>query len=298
MATSLPPIYRGLAALHRAGVPWPQALSTAAPEDAAWGRARTRVLQGDTFADSLEGVVPGIDRAWIAAGEAGGRLEQALDALALRHEEQHRRRGQRRTALAYPLLLAHVAALLLPIPDLVQGRPLGALVWALLPLVPLYTFLWFSQRTPRGTGPLPHRFPWTNRVELADAEALEALGVLSDAGVPLLEALPLARQAGARGRAADDLLRAQARVREGLDLAGAWHALPSHVTVGLVSAEHAGSLGAECRAAADRLRFDVEMRTRRSTARLQPLLVLALGMIVGLRVFLFYASAFRHATLR
>ncbi len=295
---NLAPVYRGLAALHRAGVGWPEALDAVTVAGPGWAAARARLAAGEPLSAALHGVVPGLDLAFVAAGEAGGNLETALETLAQRHEEEHRRRGQRRTALAYPVLVAHIAALLLPIPDLAQGRLLAAAFWAVLPLLPVYGLLLLRPLGAAGSGPLPHRFPHTDRVELADAQALEALGALYDAGVPLLQALPLAAAAGPRGRAAADLARAAERVRAGHDLAGAWRELPPGLSAGLVNAERAGALGRECRAVAERLSFDVEMRTRRRTARLAPLLVLALGAIVGLRVIAFYAAAFRQATLR
>jgi type IV pilus assembly protein PilC len=289
--------YRGLAAFHRAGAGWGQALDAVAGHDPSWADARRAVGAGRTFSEALAPNVPGLDLALLRAGEASGRLEQSLEDLAERHTEEHRRRGQRRSVLAYPFLLAHLAAFMLPFPDLVRGHYGAAFGWALLPLVPVYGLLLLGWFTRRGAGPLPHRFPWTNTVEEHDAQALDALGTLYDAGVPILEALPLARNAGPRGRAAEDLVRAEARVREGLDVAGAWHALPGTISGGLAIAERTGSLGKECRAVATRLAFDVEMRRKRAAARLGPLMIVVLGAIVGLRVFGFYASALSQAGL-
>jgi type II secretory pathway component PulF len=291
-------VYRGLAAFHRAGAGWAEALAALPETDPAWALARTAVQSGSSLADALAPHVPGLDVALLRAGETSGRLEQALEDLAERHTLAHRRRGQRRAALAYPFLLAHVAALLLPLPDLVGRQYAAALLWALVPLVPVYGLLFLGRLAAGGTGPLPHRLPWTNTVEEHDAQALDALGALYDAGVPLLEALPLAREAGPRGRAAADFLRGEARVQAGQDLAGAWQALPRETTAGLVIAERTGSLGGELAAAAQRLAFDVEMRRKRTAARLGPLLVLVLGGIVALRVFGFYASYFRMAGMR
>lgn len=288
----LPALYRGLAALHRAGVGWPEALATASDGRAPWAQARARVAAGRPLSEALAERLPGLDLALVRAGEASGRLEQTFEDLAERHDDERRRRGQRRAALAYPVLLAHVAALLLPIPDLAQGRVGIALVWALLPLLPVYALVLLSRFPARGDAPLPCRFPWTSRVEEQDAAVLGALGSLYDAGVPILEALPLAAAAGPRGRAAADLRRAVPRVREGLDLAGAWSALPRGVAHGLALAERAGSLGKECGAAAERLAFDVEMRRKRGAARLAPLLVLLLGLLVGARVVLFWKHAY------
>jgi type II secretory pathway component PulF len=193
------------------------------------------------------------------------------------------------------VLVAHVAALLMGLPDLVAGRPLTALGWAALLLVPLHLVLWLLRRpAPAGTS-LPHRFPWTNQVEEHDAWALDALGALHDAGVPPAEAIPLARAAGPAGRVALDLADAATRVARGLDLAGCWNEVPPEAAGALRNAEQAGALGRECRAWSERWLFDVEMRRKTSAARMAPLMVLGVGLIVGLRVVLFYAALYGQA---
>lgn len=289
--------YRSLAALHRAGIAWPAALASAAPSSAPWALARTRVEQGEPLSRALDGAVEPIDLALLRAGEAGGSLEGALEALSRRHEEAHRDRGRRRAALAYPMMLAHIAALLLPIPDLVQRRPGSALMWFLLPLVPLYAFWLYARRRPSPDRPLRYRFPFSSRVEEQDAQALEALGTLYDAGVPLGEALPLARAAGPHGRVGRDLLRAEGHVTRGEPLAAAWRDSPPTLAVGLRTGELTGSLGRECLASAARLREDAALRRTRTLARALPLIMLAIGLIVGARVISFYAGYLRQAGL-
>jgi len=289
--------YRSLAALHRAGIAWPAALASAAPSSAPWALARTRVEEGEPLSSALRGAVEPIDLALLRAGEAGGSLEGALEALSRRHEEAHRDRGRRRAALAYPLMLAHIAALLLPLPDLMQRRLGSALMWFLLPLVPLYGFWFYARRRPTPDRPLPYRFPFSARVEEQDAEALEALGTLYDAGVPLGEALPLARAAGPHGRVGRDLLRAEGHVTRGEPLAAAWRDAPATLAAGLRTGELTGSLGRECRAASERLREDAALRRTRTLARALPLIMLGIGLIVGARVISFYAAALGRAGL-
>ncbi len=286
--------YRSLAALHRAGIGWPAALASAAPASEAWALARTRVEQGEPLSRALIGAVEPIDLALLRAGEAGGSLEPALEALSRRHEEAHRDRGRRRAALAYPLMLAHIAALLLPLPDLMQRRLGSALLWFLLPLVPLYGFWLYARRRPTPDRPLPFRFPFSARVEEQDAEALEALGTLYDAGVPLSEALPLARASGPHGRVGRDLVRAESHVARGEPLAAAWRDVPPAQAVGLRTGELTGSLGRECLASAVRLHEDAALRRTRTLAKALPLIMLAIGLIVGARVISFYAGAFRQ----
>ena len=158
-------IYRSLSALHRAGIGWPAALRQGAPPGGVWEGARTRVDAGQPLSQALDGCVPGLDLALLAAGERSGGLEGTLESLATRTEARRRRASERRAALAYPVLLAHVAALLLPLPDLMRGRWGAALLWCLAPLSLIYGVLWLSRRTPPPGRPLPYRFPYQNRLE-------------------------------------------------------------------------------------------------------------------------------------
>jgi type IV pilus assembly protein PilC len=271
--------YRSLAALHRAGLTWPAALEQVPAPDEAWSAARRRVSEGAPLSEALREAVAPLDLALLRAGEARGALDEALEGLAARHEEARRRRGALRAALAYPVLVAHLAALLLGVPDLMAGRTLAALGWMLLLLVPVHVVLWRLRRP--GAAAAEH-----------DAWALDALGALHDAGVPLSEALPLARAAGPSGRVALDLADATTRVARGLDLAGAWRETPPEAAAALRNAEHAGALGRECRAWAERWLFDLEMRRKTTAARLAPLMVLGVGVIVGVRVISFYAGIY------
>src|SRR5262245_26116076 len=75
-------IYRGLAAFHRAGAGWGEALASVADHDPAWARARTAVASGRALSEALAPLVPGLDLALVRAGETSGRLEQALEDLA------------------------------------------------------------------------------------------------------------------------------------------------------------------------------------------------------------------------
>jgi type II secretory pathway component PulF len=290
-------LYRSLAALHRAGLGWAEAMRSAAPAHGGWEAAHARLGAGGTLPEALEGLAPPLDLALLRAAEASGTFERGLTSLALRHDEAHRAARRRRAALAYPFLLAHVAALLMPIPDLVQRRYGAALLWLLAALVPLYAFWLYARRRPSPDRPLPDRFPFRSRVLEQDADALEALGSLYEAGVPLRDALPLARQAGDHGRVARDLVRAQAIVEDGRPLAGAWSDTPAPTRAALASAEHAGALGAECLALAARMREDAVHRRTVTLARATPLVMLALGGLVALRVISFYAAALGRAGL-
>jgi type IV pilus assembly protein PilC len=301
---SLPPgvVYRNLAHLHGAGMAWPQALELAVGKGAppAWTAACGALAAGATLPDALERLVPPIDVAVLRAGEASGRLEDALTGLAARHDEEERRERERKGEMAYPILVAHVAALVLPIPDLVAGRVGSAVLWALAVLVPLHTLLALQRAARRATArgddlaerPLLRLVRGRAAVLEADARALGALGWMHEAGVPWTTSIPLAESSGAGGRAAHDLHDAEALVRAGRPLATAWRRVPPAIASGLVTGETSGRFGEACRHAAADLEGEARMRRARAAALMKPLLVLVLGAIVGLRVILFYSQMY------
>jgi type IV pilus assembly protein PilC len=289
--------FRTLADLHRAGIPWPRAVESAGGDDPRTAHAVSLLSRGAPVDQALAGWADPIDLAMIKAGGEGGTLEATLRSIAEGHEARHRETQRRLTSFAYPLFLAHVSAVLLPLPDLIQGRTGAALGWAAVVLVPLYgsiLYLGWMRRRARvaRAAPRPPRLArlFPSRVEEADARALDALGRLYEAGVPLSEALPLAQAVGTGGRVAVDLETARDRVRQGLDLAGAWRTIPPELAARLASAEEAGMLGAAMQRVAGYLSAAAEERRKRVGATLPAAVVLLLGALIAWRVFSFYSG--------
>jgi type IV pilus assembly protein PilC len=303
MAVSLAVVYRNLAALHRSGLSWPEAVASASGTGPAWVEARASLARGEPVSRALAGAVPPLDVAALRAAEASGRFEEVLTALSARHEEETRRTRERRSTLAYPVVLAHLGAALLPVPDLVQGHGARGLLWALLILVPVYAWLAYSVAARRAVDRDPDaldrgflaRFKSRAFVEEADARALGALGWLHDAGVPFDEAVRLAARAGAGGRAARDLRDAEAGLRDGRPLSASWRAIPEEARLALTTGERTGSLSAACEAAAADLDERARARRRRFLALAPVGLLLAIGLVIAWRVIAYYAGVFELA---
>lgn len=295
MTKSNAPVFRSLAAMHRAGISWPKALESAAGGDPRFGQAQRALERGEPLGRALASVVDPLDIALIEAGETDGSLERVLAEIANTHEEAARQRGEEWTALLYPVIVAHIGALLLPLPDLMQGNIGGALFWMALILVPTWGFLFWRRRQAQASRPTPGSGeppaprpaigPWLNLVEGADARALDALGRLYEAGVPVAESLDLAIAAGWGGRVAVDLAEARRRVARGQDLSGAWRLLPAQMAARLKSAEESGSLGGALSKVADELRFGIRMRRKRVAALIPVIATLVIGGIVAWRMF-------------
>jgi general secretion pathway protein F len=298
VALPLAAVYRNLARLHGAGLGWPEAIDAATGGDGRWAAVRDATARGVGVGDAFAPVVPPLDLAGLRAGEASGRMEAILDALAARHEEDERRRRARWTALAYPVFVAHLAAVLMAFPDLFQGRLLAAVLWAAAVLLPVYGFFALATASRRAAERGPDDVPaaWTRllrttaAVEDADARALHALGWLHDAGVPPLSSVPLARRAGAGGRVAEDLSRVEAAVRAGRPMHEGWSATPTVARSRLTTGEETGTFSAACFHAARDFEEAAATRRERFAALLKPVSIVVIGGIVGARVIAFYAG--------
>lgn len=307
MGVRLDAFYRSLAHLEAAAIPWPKAIEMASGGDPAWAPAVAALDAGRALSEAFDGRVPALDLAAVRAAEVSGRLESTFLDLARRAEAAVALARERKAAVAYPLIVTHFAALLMPIPDLVVGNVAGAIGWAALVLVPLYGWIAYrraAQRaldaTPRGGRPPPWTAPLRTRafVEEADARALRALGWLHDAGVSHLEAVPLAAHAGAGGRMAEDLVDAWAAAKAGQPLASAWKRVPRELAATLATGEQTGRLAEACEHEAASLEGVAALRRERHVALVKPLAILVIGIVVGARVISFYAGMFAKAGLR
>src|SRR5262245_23484431 len=302
MSAELAPVYRNLAHLHDAGVPWRDAFDAAAgPLAERFAPAREAIARGLPLHEALAPVVPPMDLAAIRAGEVSGRLGTALRALADRGDAETRRAREQRAALAYPLLVAHVAAFLFAVPDLLTRRYGHALLWAASILVPLHLTLWLARRARREAEESPSLsgegwravFRTPAAVEEADARPLQALAWLHDAGVPPLEALPLAARAGGGGRVAADLVDAEASVRAGRPMAASLRRTPPEIATALAVGESAGAFSPALSRAATELEERATHRRKRFASMLPVFVTLAVGALVAWRVISYYSGLYR-----
>jgi general secretion pathway protein F len=208
--------YEQLAAMIGAGVSIERAL-TVLSESGSFGRRRREfqrilkeVQRGNPFGEALgraTSLVPPLDRAVLSVGEQSGRLEETLKLLAQSCHRNAALLGEMISNLAYPLVVIHVALLVFPIahiqaivlegdftPFLMQKlRAFGMLYGAVL--IAVYILPWLVGGSAKSLfASLLRPVPVLGRGlhQLALARVAFALDVQLAAGVPVLDAWPLA----------------------------------------------------------------------------------------------------------
>lgn len=279
---------------------------------------RRRVEEGTSLSKALQPHADHFDavaRSLIAAGEEGGQLPTMLDRLAKLTRQQVKIRGQISGALVYPSLLVvisiGVVAVML---GFVMPRFEGmfASLGAQLPpttKILLGTSAWFRtnwywvvasglaaaiggwtwSQSPSGRRTLDRlviALPIFGPVvrAFATARLCRVIGVLVEGRVPLLEALVLAREASGNAIYADLVLHAEDAVTKGEVMSGVFQRsglLVPGVCEAMKSGEKSGQLGPVLTTVADALDEDNEVAVKALTSLIEPLILLALGLVVG-----------------
>lgn len=317
-------IARELGVLLRAGLPLEQALE--ALLDIATQPGARKLLEGvletvrggDTLSAAIEArpaEFSAVHLGMVKAGEASGRLPEALDELAGYLERGRALRDGVTSALLYPAILVGVALVslllllawvvpqftnmfdtlggTLPLPTrIVIGAGELARDWGwLLPLA-LLGGAWYLRRNLREPAKRLAWDAWLLRVpllgdlllRLETARFARTLGVLVDNGVPLLEALGIA-QGTVNNTAMRALLEATARkVQAGRGLAQPLRdagMLPRLAVRMIAVGEESGRLGPMLLRVADTYDGELRTATTRLLALLEPVLIVGLGVVIA-----------------
>jgi type II secretory pathway component PulF len=316
---------RSLGGLVAAGVPLSRALTVIERESshpaarAAWAQVHARVRDGETLADALAaqpGLFPPVFIAMVRAGEAGGFLATVLEQIADYLERSRELLGRVGTALVYPALLAVVAGSVvafllvwfiprfaslfasfdreLPLlTRMIQHASVllidyGPIVLGLAAAIALGTRAWL--RTPGGAlawERLQLRMPGIGmvRATLARVRFCRMLGTLLGAGVPLMQALGVAREALGSQVLSASLGDTTERVRQGASLSIALGGPGTILTPGALEAiavaESSGRLPQELLRLAEAGERELDRRLRALVALAEPLLLLIMAALVG-----------------
>ena len=282
---------------------------------------RAEVNAGSSFARALGQFPREFDpsyRAVIAAGEQGGDLGAVLDRLATDLEEREALRNKLISAALYPAIVTLFAVVIVVflmsyvVPQVASvfagsKRSLPTLTVIMLALSDLVRHWgWLAALLLAGAGValvqarrvegLRERMdaawlnlPLVGRIARGynAARFAATLALLAGAGVPILRALQTAAETLHNRALRADALDALVLVREGAPLAGALASkkrFPGLIAMFARLGEQTGQLPAMLERAATQLGAEVQRRSLRLATLLEPLLIVAMGLVVMLIV--------------
>lgn len=316
---------RSLGGLIAAGVPLSRALTVIEREaghagaKAAWSQIHARVRDGASLADAMKEqgpLFPPVFVAMVRAGEAGGFLDLVLEQVADYLERTRELIGRVTSALIYPALLLIIAGSVVGF-LLVWFIPRFATLFASFNReLPFLTRMiqhasdvlvhhgWILVVLAIGgfVGgkallALPAGAAWWEgfqlkipavgmvKATLARVRFCRMLGTLLKAGVPLMNALTVSREAVGNPVLDAALTVATEKVRQGESLtsalAGLGAMLPPTALEALAVAESSGRLPQELLRLADTSERDLDRRLRTLVSLAEPLLLLVMAALVG-----------------
>jgi len=316
---------RELANLLAAGVPLSRALNILSREaarpgaKALWATVHDQVAGGQSLADALRSHprhFPAITVAMVRAGEMGGFLDLVLDQIAAFRSREQDLMGKVKAALVYPAVLAVLATGILVflltyfIPRFSQmflefGGSLPELTKAIVAASDLLVRFWFvlvlaaamigfgfhrirtSPDGRRGLERFVLRIPMLGLVvgRFALVRFCRMLGTLVGAGVALVGALHVAREAIGNQVLADTVSGAIEQVQRGNSLARSLQQCPSLFPASVVEmiavAEESGRLDKELVRLAGAYEQELDRRLKMLVALAEPALLFVMAALVG-----------------
>ncbi len=316
---------RELANLLAAGVPLSRALhilgreASSSAAKALWAEVHDDVVSGMPLADAMAKwprTFPPVYTAMVRAGETGGFLDVVLEQIADFRAREQDLKGRVKAAFVYPMVLAVLAGAVLTllmvyfIPRFSTvfaefGGSLPALTRAvmavsefisrhgvIIAVVVIGTVVglkrWLStQAGQRVFQRLLLRAPAVGHVvaRFALVRFCRMLGTLLGAGVPMVAALRVAREAVGNQTLADAVERAIREVQHGAPLAASLAAsaqfFPAAVVEMVAVAEQSGRLDKELVRLAGSYEADLDRRLRMLVSLAEPLMLFVMAALIG-----------------
>jgi type II secretory pathway component PulF len=332
---SLAVFSRQFAALTEAGLPLMRALqlvvdqTTDAPLRKALDQVVIDVEGGQPLSTAFGAhpkVFPPLFTAIVRVGETGGFLGQSLDSVATIYEKEVELRGKVKSALTYPGVVAGVALVAvlgmvtfivpvfekmfksmdaqLPTPTRVLVALSHNMIW-ILPTLVVVTFLflvWWNANKHKEfvrkvKDPFMMRLPVFGNLinKVAVARFARSVAMMVNAGVPLLQALQIVRDAADNWpleQAIDDI---NDSMRQGRTFAGplaAHEVFPPLVAQMVAIGEESGSLGDMLDNVADYYEKEIDRTAESLSSAIEPIMILFLGVLIGGMVVALYLPMF------
>lgn len=312
----LPAFTRQMGVLIRAGVPLIESLRALSDESSGPWKSmlvsvRERVMGGASLSRALEAypeVFADYFTFMVAAGEESGTLEDVLDRLADFLETQNDVREKMRNAAIYPMIMAFVALMVLVIlftfviPKVVVIFETSDVELPLMTRMLIFVsnafsgYWWLLLAGAAGASAGLRRLVAKYRVfidsmlmnmfkSLFLARFTRTLGFLMEGGLPVIKSLELAGRTSGNLWLKEIVDEAAIKVSEGGSLAVSLHGLPPVFLELVATGERSGNLARVLNTAADGYEADFGRMVQRSLALVEPVMILAMAVVVGFIVF-------------
>ncbi len=297
------------------------------------GQVSNDVEVGGSFSEALEKHpldFPPIMISMIRAGEVGGFLEGALDALAINFEKDAKLRATIKSAMTYPvavLILSLVAVVVmltfivpifksmfeglgssLPAPTQILVNLSQNMFWVVPTLVVLIVvgMVWWkrnknTEAVRKRVDPLKLKVPVFGGLvkKIAVARFTRNFANMIGAGVPILQALSVIGATSGNYVIEAATKRISESVRNGQSLSKPMAdepVFPPMVVQMMAVGEDSGSLETMLTKIADFYDDEVQATTEALTSLIEPLLIAFLGVVIGSMVVALYMPIFSIAT--
>jgi len=297
------------------------------------GQVASDVEVGGSFSESLAKHpldFPPIMISMIRAGEVGGFLEGALDALAVNFEKDHKLRSTVKSAMTYPvmvLMLSLVAVIImltfivpifktmfeglgsaLPAPTQILVNVSQNMFWIVPTLVIgiVAGMVWWkrnknTEAVRKVVDPLKLKMPVFGTLvkKIAVARFTRNFANMIGAGVPILQALSVIGATSGNYVIESATKRVAESVKNGQSLSKPLAdepVFPPMVVQMMAVGEDSGSLEIMLTKIADFYDDEVQAMTEGLTSLIEPLLIAFLGVVIGSMVVALYMPIFSIAT--
>lgn len=279
---------------------------------------QSSVEKGENLADSMKkekGVFPPLLISMVAAGEASGNLEAAIDRMSVQFEKDDKLKGMVKKAMMYPIVLCFVAigvvivmlAYVIPnfqdmFDQLDSQLPLATRLvigmsdavinywYIILAFVVLFVVLFkMYKETDAGKHTLDSlvlKIPVFGvlSTKTACARFARTMSTLIQAGMPMMDALDIVAGTMNNVLFKDALIKVKNGVSLGLDMSGQLKStgiFPAMVVHMVNIGEETGNLEGMLVNIANYYDEEVELTTQQATALMEPLIIVVMALIVG-----------------
>jgi len=294
--------------------------STSKVERRILGDSARHIEEGSTFSEALSQNPNSFDKLYInmiRAGEASGAMEKILNRLAEFLEKAARLTSKIKSAMVYPIVVLSIAMIITSglmifiIPrfesmfsELLGNKPLPGLTRTVIAIsnvmkdhflataaiiALLFAAYKLASRLPKGKflfDWLKYRMPLFGPIvsKSAISRFARTLGTLMSSGVPVLNALQIVKETSGSEVVSAAVQKVHDAVKEGETIArplAATNIFPKMVVSMIQVGEQSGKLPDMLEKIADTYDEDVDNAVDAFTSMLEPLMIVALAIVVG-----------------